>query len=150
MPRPKRRRRVKKLPDIDYFKPRGIPLNQLKENTVTVDEVEAIRLKDLEELSQKKAAEKMNISQPTFHRLLISGRKKITESLVKGKAIKIKGGAYKMARPRRRQGRGGPRKPPVNCVCPNPNCEYKEKKKPGVPCAKIKCPKCGTRLVRGD
>ncbi|MEM3369775.1 MAG: DUF134 domain-containing protein, partial [Candidatus Micrarchaeia archaeon] len=43
---------------------------------------------------QEQVAEKMNISQPTLHRLLLSARKKISEAIVKGKAIKIEGGTY--------------------------------------------------------
>jgi predicted DNA-binding protein (UPF0251 family) len=61
---------------------------------LTVDELEAIRLKDLEGLEQTVAAESMHISQPTFHRLIESARKKVADSLVNGKAIRIEGGEY--------------------------------------------------------
>jgi predicted DNA-binding protein (UPF0251 family) len=61
---------------------------------LAVDEFEAIRLKDLEGFEQEIASEKMGISQPTFHRVLESGRKKVADALVKGKAIKIEGGDY--------------------------------------------------------
>jgi predicted DNA-binding protein (UPF0251 family) len=88
-------------PGFTYFKPAGIRLRELDESILSVDEYEAIRLKDLERLEQEDAAKKMNISQPTFHRLLLSARKKITDAIVNGKAIKIQGGNYTMAAPAR-------------------------------------------------
>jgi predicted DNA-binding protein (UPF0251 family) len=96
MPRPRICRRVWLLPNVTYFKPAGIRMSSLEENILTVDEFEAVRLKDLLGLEQEDAAKKMNISQPTFHRLLLSARKKITDALVNGKAIKIEGGNFKM------------------------------------------------------
>ncbi len=89
MPRPRRCRRISNKPDITYFKPAGIPIRELKENKISLVELEAIRLKDVLELDQKDCAEKMNISQPTFHRLIIEARKKIADALVNGKAIKL-------------------------------------------------------------
>ncbi len=94
MPRPRLRRRVRNFPDVTYFKPRGIRLRHLEEVILTVSEFEAIRLKDFEQLDQEEAAKKMNVSQPTFHRLILSARQKIAEAIVKGKAIKIEGGNY--------------------------------------------------------
>lgn len=96
MVRPRKCRRVWFEPGITYFKPRGVPLADLEEVSLAVDELEAIRLNDVEKLGQKEAAEKMDISQPTFHRLLESARKKIADALVNGKAIKIHGGNYEM------------------------------------------------------
>ena len=96
MPRPRRCRRVGVLPEVAYFKPAGIRLVDLKETVLTVDEFEALRLKDLEGLDQSDAAKKMGISQPTFNRLLSSARKKTAEAIVKGKAIRIEGGVYRM------------------------------------------------------
>jgi predicted DNA-binding protein (UPF0251 family) len=66
----------------------------LEEVVISIDEYEAIRLKDLEGLQQEEAAAKMGISQPTFYRLLTSARKKIAAALVMGKAIKIEGGTF--------------------------------------------------------
>jgi uncharacterized protein len=96
MARPKLCRRILAEPSVTYFKPRGIPLRDLEEVTLHVDEFEAIRLKDLEILEQEECAKKMNISQPTFHRLVLSARKKISDAIVNGKAIKIKGGNFKI------------------------------------------------------
>jgi len=59
-----------------------------------VDELEAIRLKDLDGLDQEKAAAAMNVSQPTFHRTLDSSHRKVADALVNGKAIRIEGGSY--------------------------------------------------------
>jgi len=85
---------VEFLPDVTYFKPAGIPLRALEEIRLSVEEIEAIRLKDLESLDQEHGAEKMNISRPTFQRILASGKHKIAEALINGKAIRIGGGSY--------------------------------------------------------
>lgn len=110
MPRPRCCRRVHAEPGVVYFKPRGIPMTELEESVLTVDEFEAVRLKDLNGLEQEEAAEKMGISQPTFHRLVLSARKKIADAIVNGKAIKIHGGNFKIIQQvrhkRRRHGFG--------------------------------------------
>lgn len=95
MARPRLRRRVRFNPDVTYFKPRGVPLRELDEVILHVDEFEAVRLKDLEGLEQQECAKKMNISQPTFHRLVLCARKKISHAIVNGKAIKIEGGNFR-------------------------------------------------------
>lgn len=61
----------------------------LDEVDLAMEEIEAIRLKDFLGLDQTEAAEKMNISQSTFQRILTSARQKVAESIVKGKALKI-------------------------------------------------------------
>ncbi len=73
-----------------YFKPRGIPLVQLDEVVLNLDELEAIRLADYEGLYHEQAAEKMNISRPTFGRILGEARRKVAEVIVDGKALNIK------------------------------------------------------------
>ncbi len=88
-PRPRLRRRVRFCAKSKYFKPAGIRVHELEEIILTKDELEALRLKDYEGLDQTSAAEKMEISQPTFHRTILCARKKVSEALVKGKAIKI-------------------------------------------------------------
>lgn len=87
-------RRVRGRPNSSYFKPAGIRIIDLEESVLTVDEFEAVRLKDLLGLEQNECAEKMEISQPTFHRLILSARKKIADAIVNGKAIKIEGGNF--------------------------------------------------------
>jgi len=76
-------------PDVVYFKPQGIPLRMLEEVVLKADELEALKLYDVDGLEQTKAAEKMKISQPTFARILDSANKKVATALVKGKAIRI-------------------------------------------------------------
>lgn len=89
MPRPCRRRRVRGRPNSLYFKPAGIKMKELDETVLTLPEFEAIRLIDFEGIEQSEAGKKMEISQPTFSRILKSARRKISDAIVKGKAIKI-------------------------------------------------------------
>ncbi|KUK10059.1 MAG: hypothetical protein XD50_1646 [Clostridia bacterium 41_269] len=96
MPRRPKNRWVQCLPRVNNFKPAGIPLSELEEITLSVEELEAIRLKDLEGLEQTECALRMGISRPTFHRILVSARQKIAESLVMGKALRIEGGDFKI------------------------------------------------------
>jgi uncharacterized protein len=97
MVRPRNCRHVGCPPGSKYFKPRGVPLSDLEEVVLTIDEFEAIRLADLEKLYQEKAAEKMKISRQTFGRIVESAHKKVAEALVEGKALKIEGGEISMA-----------------------------------------------------
>ena len=106
MPRPQKCRRVAYLPEVTYFKPAGIPLRALEEVVLSVEEVEALRLKDIEGLEQGESAEKMNISRPTFQRVLASARQKIADAILNGKAVSIKGGNFEMAFHRFRCRRG--------------------------------------------
>jgi len=89
MSRPKKERCIRCQPNALYFKPRGIPLIHLEEVNLSLDELEAIRLADYEGLYHEQAAEKMNISRPTFGRILNEARRKLAEVLVDGKALKI-------------------------------------------------------------
>ena len=95
MPRPCRCRHVRCCPDADYFKPRGIPVNELDEITLTLDELEAVRLADLEGRYQEEAARVMKVSRQTFGNIVKSARKKIAGALLGGKALKIEGGFVK-------------------------------------------------------
>jgi len=87
--RPRNRRRMGFSPTVDYFKPRRVPMSELEEIILFQEEVEALRLKNIEELDQNDCAEKMNISQSTFQRILSSAYKKTSQALVLGKAIRI-------------------------------------------------------------
>ena len=159
MPRPRRLRRVNFNPEITYFKPAGVRLNELEEVILTLPELESLRLKDAEGLDQNQAAEKMQISQPTFHRLVLEARKKVASALVKGRAIKIEGGNYKMpggdgrgpVGPGEGRGRGfwgGTQNvgPVGVCVCSS--CGHEEQHIGGQPCNKRKCPKCEKLMTR--
>lgn len=96
MPRKPKCRRVESLPNVTYFKPAGIPLRYLEEVSLSVEEIEAIRLRDIEGFDQEQAAKRMNISRPTFQRILSSSRKKIADALLNGKAIRIGGGNFSL------------------------------------------------------
>jgi len=92
--RPTKWRKVEFIPNVQYFAPLGIDDTDLQENVIRIEELEAIRLKDLEGLEQEECAEKMEISRQTFQRILSAARQKIADSLVSGKAIRIEGGNY--------------------------------------------------------
>ncbi len=132
MSRPPKCRRVNFMPGITYFKPAGIPLRMLDEIRLTVEEIEAIRLKDLEDLDQEQCAEKMNISRPTFQRVLESARKKLAEALLSGKAIRIEGGNFEMA--------------PLHFTCPTGH-EWEAPFEVAMKAAQQSCPVCSTPVV---
>lgn len=87
--RPRLCRKVKFNPRVKYFKPRGVPLSRLKEITLTKEELEALRLKNIENLNQEACAKKMNTSQSTFQRILSAAYQKVSQAVVEGQAIKI-------------------------------------------------------------
>ena len=140
-------------PEITYFKPAGIPLKSLQEEVLTLDEVEAIRLSDLDDLKQEEAALRMGISRITYLRILHNAHKKIAKSLIYGKAIQMRGGDVIMPNldgtgpqgqgwgKKRGQGLGGT----AECVCPK--CEEKTPHRRGLPCSEEMCPKCGTKTT---
>jgi len=94
MPRPTKFRRVDFFPENNYFVPLGKPKCELEEVLLKVEELEAMRLKDIEELNQEECAERMQISRQTFQNIIDSARKKIAIALTEGKAININGGYY--------------------------------------------------------
>ena len=89
MPRPFRARRICCKPQANYFKPRGIPIDRLKEIDLGADELEAIRLVDLKELYHEDAAKEMNVSRQTLGNILHAAHKKVAEALIQAKALKI-------------------------------------------------------------
>lgn len=89
MGRPKNFRRIEFQPNVSYFKPRGIPLSQLEEISLQSDELEALKLHDVDGLDHTTSADKMKVSQPTFGRILNNAYKKIASAIVSGKAIRI-------------------------------------------------------------
>ena len=132
MARPKKCRWVCCEPSVTFFKPRGIPLTELERTSLAVDELEALRLKDLDGLDQEKAAAAMNVSQPTFHRILESAHNRIADALVNGKAIRIEGGSYMV--------REGARL----FKCYDCQDEWKE---PYGTARPVKCPKCASTNI---
>jgi predicted DNA-binding protein (UPF0251 family) len=99
-------RRVGSLPRVNYFKPAGIPLAEIQEVRLSIEEAEAIRLKDLESLEQDACAQKMNVSRSTFARILVLARQKMADALLNGKAIRIEGGNYELTKRSFRCGNG--------------------------------------------
>ncbi len=89
MPRPRSCRKIGFNPEITYFKPQGIPLRQLEVVSLSVEELEAYRLRHIKHLEQTEAAEKMKTSQSTYQRILYSAYEKVVDALVNGKAIEI-------------------------------------------------------------
>jgi len=89
MPRPKSCRKINFSPNATYFKPKGIPLRNLEVIDITIEEMEAYRLRYVVELDQNEAAGRMDTSQSTYQRILTSAHKKIAQALVGGKAIRI-------------------------------------------------------------
>jgi len=89
MPRPRLCRRIRFRARARYFKPQGIPMRNLEIIILTKEEAEALRLKNIKNLDQIQAAKEMHTSQSTFQRILSSTYQKVSEAIIKGKAIKI-------------------------------------------------------------
>ena len=85
---------VRALPSASHFHPCGRP--PVGRVVLGVDELEALRLADLEAMKQEDAAERMKVSRQTFGRVVESARAKVADALVSGKSISIEGGAYEM------------------------------------------------------
>jgi predicted DNA-binding protein (UPF0251 family)/phage FluMu protein Com len=102
MVRPRKDRLVAFEPNVSYFKPRGIPMIELTEVSLTVDEREAIRLADQVGLSQEEAGRRMGVSRATFGRIIQRARRTVADALISGKAIRIDGGNYRIVMDTRR------------------------------------------------
>ncbi len=89
MPRPNKVRRIYGDFEAEYFKPRGRAMNELEEIRLEADELEALRLADLEDQYQNDAAELMGVSRQTFGNIVKRARHKVADALINGKAIKI-------------------------------------------------------------
>lgn len=87
---------INALPEVTYFKPRGVPMRQLNEVYLSMDGFEALRLVDHEGLSHRAAAEQMAVSRQTFGRILSQARATVAKTLVQGLALCIQGGEYEL------------------------------------------------------
>lgn len=94
MARPIKFRRVEHFPNENYFIPKGRLQSQTTDIILKVEELEAMRLKDIESLNQEECAKRMNVSRQTFQNIIDSARKNVAIALTEGKAIKIDGGHY--------------------------------------------------------
>ena len=92
MPRPESNRIVYEPPLFTEFKPVGSRGQALEIIDLSLDEFEALRLADHKAMSHAEAAEEMEISRPTFTRLIERARKKIADFIIQGKLLSINGG----------------------------------------------------------
>jgi predicted DNA-binding protein (UPF0251 family)/DNA-directed RNA polymerase subunit RPC12/RpoP len=129
MARPPNCRLIAREPGVGYFKPRGVPMHQLQQVQISLDELEALRLADLQGLYQEDAARQMRVSRPTFGRIIASARRKVAEALTSGHAIRIQGGAVMMLDKR-------------TFECADCNHRWQEPRGTGRPAA---CPACGSK-----
>lgn len=136
MPRPRKPRCVRDEPAFAFFKPQGIPLGMLEVLNLSVEELEALRLADIEGLYHEDAAERMEISRPTFHRVLKEAHRKVALALVEGRALGIEGGDYFLSAETR----------VLECV----ECGHfwEEPFGNGVRTCEALCPECGGAAVR--
>lgn len=89
------------MPQYGLFKPAGVPCSSLEEVVLTMDEMEAMRLADLEGMYQEQAAQQMNISRQTFGRVIESARRKVAQALCRGQALRIEGGIVEVVNMRK-------------------------------------------------
>lgn len=80
---------IKFEPNVVYFKPQGVPVRNLKIVEVSMEEIEAYRLRHIDKLEQIQGSKKMKTSTSTYQRILYSAYEKIADALINGKAIKI-------------------------------------------------------------
>ncbi len=132
MSRPPRCRRITAAPKSRGFRPHGPALSSRGKIALGLDEVEALRLADLEGLHHEEAAARMRISRPTFSRIVEAARKKVAEALVRG-------------RPLRMFGAGSPGGKGERIYCPGCRSAWR-------PCGLLKaaspCPHCRERRGR--
>lgn len=89
MARPMKCRRVACDVAAVFFKPQGIPMRDLEEIALELDEIEALRLADIEDLYQADAAAQMGVSRQTFGNIIARAHKKVATALLGGKALRI-------------------------------------------------------------
>jgi len=133
MPRPRKRRRVWHEPLPAIFKPIGVPLRQLETITLLQEELEALRLTDLEERYQADAAEQMSVSRSTLQRIVTEARRKVTQALVEGAALHIEGGTFRV--------------PAVCWQCDDCGQRWEVEHGSGQG-APARCPACGSGSIR--
>ena len=106
MPRPRKRRTLTRAPRPAVYKPAGVPLDGLHLVKLLHEELEALRLADLEGLTQADAAGRMGVSRSTFQRIVTQARRQVALALAEGHALEIEGGTFEVTPPRPR----GPRR----------------------------------------
>ena len=135
MPKPKKNRFVQQPPAVAYFKPQGIPLFQIDQVVLAVDEFEAIRLVDYEGLHLEDAAKRLQVSRATCARIIDSAHHKIGTALTHGHAIRIEGGTFVLGKNRFR--------------CRDCGCRWEIEIGDGtVPGGAVACPACRSDRVQ--
>lgn len=142
MVRPQKERRVEKLPPLTHYKPVGIPLHDIEEIILTIEEMEAIRLADIEQVDQATAAASMEISRPTFHRIVNLAHQKIAAALWQGQALRVDGGKFRIAHEHRTDLR--------HCSCRTCGHKWSVPHGTGQRCHDLPCPACETFTVTRD
>lgn len=135
MPRPVKWRRVAFIPGVRYFIPTGVPQCELEENILKIEELEALRLKDVERLEQEEGAARMAVSRQTFQRILLAAREKVADALIQGKAIRIEGGNFTSS--------GGP----ATCQKCHKKWTENDPNYQKIVTGKHPCPHCGSREI---
>jgi predicted DNA-binding protein (UPF0251 family) len=133
MPRPRKRRRLLRQPQPAIYKPVGVPLKSLENIVLLHEELESLRLADLEGRYQAEAAEQMGVSRSTFQRIVTEARRKVALALVDGHALQIEGGTFRVAAVR------------WHCADCGHNWETEHGSGQGEPGM---CPACGSRAIR--
>lgn len=139
MVRPHKERRVEKLPPITHYKPVGIPLHDLEEIILTIEEMEALRLADIEQLDQAGAAASMEISRPTFHRIINLAHQKIAAALWQGQALRVDGGKFRIDHDHQNDLR--------QCLCRTCGHKWAVSHGTGQRCHNLCCPACQKSTV---
>jgi predicted DNA-binding protein (UPF0251 family) len=154
MPRPQKCRRVGSVPGTTFFKPAGIPMHSLEEVRLSLEEAEALRLKEIEGLDQEAASTRMNVSRPTFQRVLASARRKVADAVLNARALRIAGGNIEMAFSRFRCRRGHQWDAPdeatgrlESALCPTCNTPGVVSSLPAVPVSGNKGSRRGSRRM---
>jgi predicted DNA-binding protein (UPF0251 family) len=133
MPRPRKHRRLLREPQPAIYKPVGVPLRSLDSTVLLHEELESLRLADLEGHYQAESAEQMGVSRSTFQRIVTEARRKVAQALVDGTALHIQGGTWRVAAVR------------WHCTDCGHNWEIEHGSGQGGP---DKCPACASRAIR--
>lgn len=123
-------RTVDFLPETGAFLPEGKDTIPADDYVLKIEELEAMRLKDLLSLSQEECAEKMKVSRQTFQKIIETGRKKVTSALINGSGIRISGGSFVT------------KKCKIKCT----ECDHVYE--PNFEDDKVVCPKCGSKKIQ--
>jgi predicted DNA-binding protein (UPF0251 family) len=133
VPRPRKHRRLKHAHQPAVYKPVGVPLGVLDRTILLDEELEALRLADLEQRYQEDAAEQMAVSRSTFQRIVTEARRKVAFALVHGTALQIESSTIQIIRPR------------WHCNGCGHNWQVKHGSGEGKPSS---CPVCSSRAIR--